>query len=201
MALGDPYADLGALMTRLGTDDALTAERVLDTASRAVEAFTRRQFNKTTSATARRFRPVDWRRVPVDDFHTVTGLAVSVNGTAWNVANVDPRPRNGIVNGQTGWPFYDLFATVGSWPCDATVTVTAQWGWPAVPKGIEEATLETAAVMFAAGGGGSSYPIVSESVAGYAVRYQPPTGLSSSDDVPSEMASAAPYRRRWFGVA
>lgn len=201
MALGDPYADVGVLMTRLGTDDALTAERVLDAASRAVEAFTCRQFNKQTSATARKFRPVDWRRVPVDDFHTVTGLAIDVNGTAWNVANVDPRPRNGVMDGQPGWPFFNLYATVGTWPSEATVTVTAQWGWAAVPKGIEQATLETAAVMFAAGGGGSSYPIVSESVAGYAVRYQPPTGTSSANDVPSEMASAAPYRLRRFGVA
>jgi hypothetical protein len=198
VAIGDPYGDLLAFVERVGSGDVYTLQKVLDAASRAVESFTRRQFNKQTSATVRQFRPVDWRRVAVDDFHTVTGLAVTVNGTAWDLANVDPRPWNGMVDGQPGWPFYDLIAKSGSWPCDATVAVTAQWGWPAVPEGINRATLDVAAIMYQSGG--SSFPVQSESVAGYAVTYQVPS-FSAGDQVPAEMAAAVPYRRKRFGIA
>jgi hypothetical protein len=196
MAIGDPYADEAALYGRLGSDDISTYEALLDAASRAVERFTRRQFNKTTSATARRFRPVDWRRVPVDDFHTVTGLVVTVDGTVWDLANVDPRPWNGIVDGQPGWPFFNLIAANRTWPRTATITVTAQWGWPAVPEGIIQATLDVAEAMFRTGG---SSPVRSESIDGYSATYQLPA--DPVREVPPEMEKAADYRRKRFGVA
>ena len=201
MALGDPYATVGDLAARLDIDE--PRPDLVDAASRAVEAFTYRQFNKTTSATARRFRAVDWERLPVDDFHTVTGLAISVDGTAWSVTDVDPRPWDGIYNGQTGWPFFDLFAKNRTWPWErrATITVTAQWGWASVPQAIRQTTLDVAAAMY--GSGGASYPVSSMSIDGgggsYSESYQLPS--SGSADVPPEMAKAVPYRRRRFGVA
>jgi hypothetical protein len=196
MALGDPYATVGDLAARLNNDEPFPD--LLDAASRAVEAFTGRQFNKATVATARRFRAVDLERLPVDDFHTVTGLAVSVDGTAWTVADVDPRPWDGIVNGQSGWPFFNLFAINRTWPFDrrATITVTAQWGWPAVPQAIRQTTLDVAVAMF--GTGGASYPVRSEAIDGYSVTYQP---TSDSAEVPPEMVKAVSYRRKRFGVA
>lgn len=204
MAIGDPYADSTAVGERFGdVDDLALLIDLAVPASQAVERFCGRQFNKATTATARRFRPVDWRRLPVDDFHTVTGLVVTVGGTVWDAANYDPRPWNGVVAGQPGWPFYDLIAVNRCWPSsDATaVGVEAQWGWPSVPAGIVEATLDVIAAMRAAGVGGSTSAITSESVAGYSVSYAVPSFGASTTDVPPELAKAAPYRRKRFGVA
>jgi hypothetical protein len=202
MALGDPYATAAELEDRTGRTDDGTFDALLDAASRAVEAFTGRQFNKTTTATARRFRPLDPARLPVDDFHTVTNLAVEVDGTAWDVADVDPRPWDGVVNGQTGWPFFDLFTVNRSWPSlrrRAIVEVTAQWGWDAVPEGIKQATLDVAAVMTFGGAAGG--PVRSEAIDGYSVSYATPTMGSGGAQVPAEMVKAVAYKRVRFGVA
>jgi hypothetical protein len=200
-AIGDSYATIAELEQRLGKDDDGTFAALLDAASRAVESFTGRQFNREDVASPRRFRAVDWHRLPVDDFHTVTDLAVEVDGAAWDVTDVDPRPWNGIVNGMTGWPFFDLLAISRHWPWSrrGLTTVTAQWGWAAVPEGIKQATLDVAAVMSFGSGSGSGQ-VRSESIDGYSVTFQVPE-LSTGDFVPSEMAKAAPYRRLRFGVA
>jgi hypothetical protein len=205
MAFGDPYANVLELGERLRKYDDDTFENLLDAASRAVETFTRRQFNKDTGetpvATARRFRAVDPERLPVDDFHTTTDLAIDVDGTAWDVADVDPRPWDGIVNGQTGWPYFNLIAVDRVWPPSrrAIIAVTAHWGWAAVPEGIRQATLDVAEVM-SFGGGGASGVVRSESIDGYSASYSVPQ-LGSASSVPSELIKAVPYRRVRFGVA
>jgi hypothetical protein len=189
--LGDSYASTVELEYRLGSDDDGTFGDILAAASRAVESFTRRQFNKTTTATARRFRPLDWRRLPVDDFHTATGLVVNSDGAVWDLADVDPQPWNGTVDGQTGWPFFNLYAVNRSFSAAATITVTAQWGWAAVPAGIREATLAVAEGMhskapgktraFAIDGYSESFVVEGEELGAY--------------------TSAEPYRRKRFGIA
>lgn len=201
MALGASYASVLDLETRLGRSDDGTFADLLDTASRAIEDFTRRQFNKVTTATARRFRALDPERLPVDDFWTTSGLLIDVDGATWDpLTDVDPRPWDGIVDGQTGWPFFDLFAVDRSWPPGRRpkVTVTAKWGWNAVPEGIKQATLDLAEIMSYGGGGGSGV-VRSESLDGYSVSYGTPS--LSSGTVPAEYAKAAPYRRTRFGVA
>lgn len=202
MALGDPYGNVADLVGRLNVEDTSGFSDLLDQASRTVEGFTRRQFNKTTTPTPRRFRPVDWRRLPVADFHTVTGLAVSIDGAALDVANVDPRPWNGIKNGITGWPFEDLIGVNYWWMPDAELTVTAQWGWAAVPAAVKRATLDIAAAMY--NSGGSSYPVQSVSIDGgggsYSESYQLPSA-GNGTEVPPELVPLIPYRRKRFGVA
>jgi len=204
MAFGDPYATVQDLETRLSKlDDGRFAD-LLDGASRAVEDFTGRQFNKDTGgapvASARRFRPIDPTRVPVDDFHITTDLAIDVDGTAWPVTDVDPRPWDGIYKGMTGWPFFDLLAVDRRWSYSrrAKITVTAHWGWAAVPEGIRQATLDVAEVM--SFGGGSSGVVRSQSIDGYSVSYSTPQ-LGTLATVPSELVKAEPYRRVKFGVA
>ncbi len=201
MALGDSYASVAELEARLGATDDGTFTALLDSASRAVETFTGRQFNKTDTATARRFRAVDPRRLPVDDFHTITDLAVNVNGAAWDIVGVDPRPPDGVVNGQTGWPYSDLMTISRYWPNSrrATVEVTARWGWAAVPSAIKQATLDAAVALST--GAGTSGGIVQESIGDYSVTYGSASSVAGSVDAPAEMAKAVPYRRKRFGVA
>lgn len=196
MAIGDPYATVGELSARLGSEDTVTFPDLLDVASRAVESFTGRQFNKaaTPTVSARRFRPLDPYRLPVDDFHTITGLVVDVNGTVWDNATVDPQPWGGLVNGQTGWPFFNLFAKNRIWPFDATILVTADWGWPAVPAAVKQATLDVAAVRY--NSGGSSQEVRSMAIDGFSETY-----VVNGGDVPPEMEALKPYRRKRFGIA
>lgn len=155
MAIGDPYATLPELKTRLGITDemddvALTA--ALATASRNVEKYTGRQFNLAEEATARHFHRAAAHRVEVDDIATTDGLVVAVDTTgdgsyAATVAASAylPEPVDGVVDGEAGWPFSELTLLSGAWPASSTrrppIRVTAQWGWPAVPPGVKEATI------------------------------------------------------------
>lgn len=202
MALGDSYASTIQLEQRVGDADDGSFEQLLDAASRAVESFTRRQFNRTDTATARRFRALDRERVAVDDFHTVTDLAVDVDGTAWDPANYDPRPWDGVRHGQLAWPFSDLFAVGRCWPWSrrALIAVTAQWGWDAVPAAIVEATLDAAEAMYSTRRvmQPSAATVRSETMGGYSISFAVP---SAGPDVPPEMVRAVPYRRKIFGVA
>lgn len=206
MALGDAYATPEELAARTGAPDDGSYAALLDTASRLVETFTGRQFNKLDDeyGTARRFRALDPERLPVDDFHTEDGLEVVVDGVEWMLNDdFEPRPFDGIVNGQEGWPFFDLMGVARRWPVGrrrATIEVTAQWGWAEVPAAIVESTLRLARVLWDTSSSGESGRIKSETISGYSVSYQLPeldTGLS----VPPELILAVPYRRKQFGVA
>lgn len=206
MALGDPYATPEQLVARLGKEDDGTFTRLLDAASRAVETFARRQFNKATVPSARRFRPLDLERLPVDDFWDDYDITVEVDGVLWDEDSYDALPSGGLVDGQDGWPFSELFAVKRCWPYSRRplVTVTALWGWEAVPSGIIEATLDVAEVMSLGGriGSGQSGVIRSESIGGYAISFGgPDLGANGHADVPRELVKALPYRRKRFGVA
>jgi hypothetical protein len=209
MALGDPYAEVCQLEERLGRSDNGSFGPLLDAASRAVESFTRRQFNRLDEpyAIARRFRALDRERVAVDDFFTLEDLEVVVNGTAWDVeTQIDPRPWNGTTQGQTGWPYADLFAINRSFPWSrrALVTVTAWWGWEAVPAAIMEATLDVAEVMSLGSRTVSQAGMIrSETIGGYSISYGLPNLLNGAGlaGVPVELHKAVPFRRKVFGVA
>lgn len=209
MAIGDPYATTTELAARLGRSDDGTFAALLDAASRSVELFTRRQFNKETAATARTFRALDSRVVYVADFYTVTDLVVetdeNLDGTfekVWTAADFQLEPVGGIVADVPGWPFWriraveDLFFPACTFR--TTVRVTARWGWTAVPAGVKESTLDVAVVMSSGVGGQASGPVRAEAIDGYSVSYQ--TMMMSSPGVPPEMVKAAPYRRKFYGL-
>lgn len=203
MALGDAYATVEELEARLGKDDDGSFLMLLLAASRQVELFTRRQFNKADEdyPSTRRFRALDRERLPVDDFHTLDGLAVEIGGESWEPENIDARPWNGIVDGMDGWPFFDLFAVDRCWPIArrATVYVSAFWGWAVVPAGIVLATLNFAKLMAEMGGVSGSGVVRSEMIDGYSVSYAVPD-LESAESL-TALSPAAPYRRKRFGVA
>jgi hypothetical protein len=203
MALGDPYASTAQLAARTGSPDDGTYTALLDTASRMVEKFAGRQFNRDEVATERRFKALDPERLPVGDFYTVTDLEVVVDGVAWTIDDeFEPRPVDGAVVMNDGWPFSDLMSIGRYWPVGRrrrTIEVTARWGWDIVPNGIEEATLRTARLLWDTSGSDSGR-VKSETISGYSINYAIPE-LSTIRDVPPELLPAMPYRRRRFGVA
>lgn len=167
MALGDPYADLGDLKNYLKIQPADTKydfalTDALNSASSEIERYTGRQFNLAASATPRLYEPeADWMTVRTDDFASLTGLVVQTNpDTSGNFtltlssSQYEAYPFNGVVDGQPGWPFYRLHAVSGPlfvrlpFVRKASVQVTAQWGWPAVPAPIKQSCMIIAAQTY-----------------------------------------------------
>ena len=125
-------------------------------AESAVRRFCGRDFEKETVATARTFRPATTGTVWVDDFYTVTGLIVATDdnddGTAevtWASTDYLLFPLDGKQAGETV-PYYRIDAVESRrFPTTNThwanrrpsVSVTARWGWDAVPGAVEAATL------------------------------------------------------------
>jgi hypothetical protein len=159
VALGDPYVTLSEFKTYLvgqansnltGQDDQFTD--AITTASREIEAYCSRQFNKTTSASAREFAPDGCHHTVIDDFHTTTGLVVKLDtagdgtfATTLTSSQYEIGPANGVVNGISGWPYYELRLLNGlRFPGfyggrSRVLQVTAQWGWTSVPVPIKAA--------------------------------------------------------------
>jgi hypothetical protein len=160
LALGDSYATLAELRSRLGvTDAAFTAEdtkltAALAAASRGIEKACNRQFNLASSATARIYYPDSYRKAKVDDFATTAGLVIATDegndgtyDTVWASTDYQLEPLNNVVDGETGWPFWWIRAVGGkTFPrvnvdSRAPLQVTAVWGWPAVPTPVKEGCL------------------------------------------------------------
>lgn len=148
--VGTPwYATLVELQAYLpsGTTDLETElQDSLATASRSIDRACGRRFYADSAATARLFYPDPDRkyRARVDDFHTITDLVVEsgANGTFTAQTAYELHPLNGIVDGEDGWPFYQIRPIGWSWVCDplqASLRVTAKWGWAAVPAGVKTA--------------------------------------------------------------
>lgn len=150
------YADLAQFKVRASIpaggahDD--DAERAIEAASRAVDEQCCRRFYADSTVSARVFTADDPYLLWVDDIQTTTGLLVSTDDD-WDGVYSDSWTLNSRVGpygfmvepsnwSQKGLPIVRLRAVVDSWPTTAeSVQVTAKWGWPTVPKPIEEACL------------------------------------------------------------
>lgn len=184
--IGDPYATVELLKTRLRitdvTDDAALTG-ALAAASRAVNQFCARQFNQADAAEDRQFAALTSELLVVDDFHTSVGLVV--DGTAYDSGVHTLEPLNGIVDGEPGWPFWRVRGSGFS----GTVTVTAAWGWAAVPGSVVEATLTTAMEIF------------KMKDAPFGIQGMVDFGLIRIRDNARVTQMLAPYRRRVAAVA
>ncbi len=137
------YVTVPELKSYLRIDD--TADDVLlavwvTTASRAVDTFCHRQFGQVDTLEARTFRPC-WDAaggysVEIDDLQDVDGLLV-LDSAGIPVLTYTLAPDNAP---QRGRP-YTRLAAAGPGP----LTITALWGWAAVPAAVKSATLLQAA--------------------------------------------------------
>jgi hypothetical protein len=159
--IGSTYATLEQLKVRVGAideaeDPALTS--ALETASRGIEAFCGRQFNRDDTATPRLFHP-DAHLALVDDFHTTDGLIIETDAgrdgtfaTVWEARDYQLEPLNGIVDGQPGWPWWKIrpvgrhrFPLCRTASPQTLLRVTARWGWASIPAPVVESCLIIAA--------------------------------------------------------
>jgi len=162
MALGDPYAtqaDLKAYLDDTENTDNSKYDDALAAASRWIDHHCARQFNKAATASARVFYPKPYLpcEVEVDDFHTTADLEVKLSltddgtyGTTIASSGYQLLPLNGVVEGESGWPFYRIRFQNVYIPRSVRppVQVTAQWGWNAVPGPVKNACLMLAAEYF-----------------------------------------------------
>lgn len=166
MALGDSYATLPQLKAYMAgsvDDDVTTYDAILTDAlasvSREIELHCNRQFNSAPSVGARDYPPdsiftiregstvTHW--AAVDDFYDSTGLVVVSGDTTWSASDYKLHPRNGIVNGQTGWPYSEIHsASTLRFDATSDVTITAKWGWATVPAPVKQACLILALETF-----------------------------------------------------
>lgn len=150
MALGDPYATLTDVkdyirIPNAGNDFDALLTHAIESISQEIERHCNRQFNNTTTPSARTYEPTTPYWSYVDDFHTTAGLVVKVDAdgdgvfeTTVPASDYELEPFNGIVDGQEGWPFQKISLLGGYFPRYArrkgVLQVTAQWGWEAVPE-------------------------------------------------------------------
>lgn len=162
MSIGDAYITADELRDYLQIQAGVTEfdTRLADSAasaSREVEQYCGRQFNKAAVASSRIFEIERRRKVAVDDFHTTSGLVIEEGDGLGSWSEIPsgtyiPAPYDGVVDGLP-WPYYRLefpghLLLASTRYQTRLLRVTAQWGWPAVPATIKQATFQIAAQTF-----------------------------------------------------
>jgi hypothetical protein len=125
--------------------------RLITTASRWLAAECGRQFHRDSTATARKYPPPRRNdRLLVDDFSTLTGLVVVDDGATLTI-DVDfiALPQDGRTAWGESGAWYMLLRYDGLWWSEPlrgnSVSVTARWGWPAVPEPVKQGVIEVVA--------------------------------------------------------
>lgn len=155
------YATVDEVKARFAISDAIDdylIRKAIKAASRQIDKLCRRRFYADATATPRSFWRDSTIHTYVDEFWTTAGLVIATDQdddavfeTTWAAADYQLEPLNGVVDGESGWPFSLIRAVeartfpIGKRP---SVQVTAKWGWAAIPDDIREATLLSAAELF-----------------------------------------------------
>lgn len=115
-------------------------------ASRTIDDYCNRQFGSVAVAEERLYTAwPDFQRgvwcVDVDDFMSTTNLVVEVDGTA--TADFTKEPVNAASKSMpwTRLTVNPTTASVSPTGADFEVSVTAIWGWSAVPTAVKQATM------------------------------------------------------------
>lgn len=158
MAITNGYIELSLLKSSLQIEDTLLddfLELAIESASRQIDAACERVFYQSDAET-RYFTPRDSFVTEIDDLRTLTTLKTSSDAdenfdVTWQAKDYQLEPLNGQAGGidfpTTQIRAVDeyLFTVVGK---EATVQVTGDWGWDAVPTQIKQACLILAGRLF-----------------------------------------------------
>lgn len=148
-------------------DDAFLDEAIL-AAKTTMENACQRQFDLATTSTARSFDPTGTDVLWIHDCTSITTVVDAGGSTL--TANTDYRayPLNGKSNAGESVPYYKLKRN-GVWSYGSllsVVTVTAAWGWPAIPSQIITAVRIIAKDEFNQRDSGVGFGLVAVSDAG-----------------------------------
>jgi hypothetical protein len=130
------------------TADLAEIEVALTVGCQAIDLATVRTFGVPDDETTKVYAPISGDLVKVDDIANTTNLVIVDNGSTLSASDYQLETWPGRANqmSQTGimYPFAYIRRLSGSWhvACngEATLSVTAQHGWPAVPDSIKLAS-------------------------------------------------------------
>lgn len=127
------------LRSEITVDDTLI-EQAINSAETIIDNACQRRFEVASSSTARVFIP-SGSTVQIINDCTVIASVVDNGTTLVNNVDYQREPLNGLsATGET-WPYYRLRRLNGWWYSStntATITVTATWGWAAIPPQVKE---------------------------------------------------------------
>ena len=135
------------LRSTVVADDA-DIEAAILAAEATINEYCRRTFAVPTTATTRTFVPDDYCVQTVPDIANVTDLVIVDNTVTVTAAEYQMEVSPGVTSqvGYTGrtWPYTCIRRLTGSWHIDYngndTLSITARWGWAAVPPEVSLAT-------------------------------------------------------------
>jgi hypothetical protein len=165
--LGRLYATVESLRSRLGRDATDTAEgfelhMACFAASRAIENYCQRLFWRTTAAEVRTFPPSNLYCLKLGAFNDLVSVATlktdaggdGTFGTTWAATDYQLLPVNPAAAPERR-PYTEVKALARTFPLphgalarDDRVQITGVFGWPAVPYGVKQSALITAAEIF-----------------------------------------------------
>ncbi len=125
-------------------------ERAIESASRSIDAYTKRRFWLDVASSPRLYLANGYGVATVDDFVTLTSVTPEVSqgvlGSALDATVYRASPLNAALFGD---PYYeiDFGGYYGGYQW-GWLSVNAVWGWPAVPAGITQACLMKAARIY-----------------------------------------------------
>jgi uncharacterized phiE125 gp8 family phage protein len=189
-------AELKSFLRITDTADDAELALAITTASRAVDGFCHRQFGQVASAEERSYTAYWDRRAGVwvvgfDDLQDITGLDVQVEAGEIDAYTLEP-----VNAAQQDRPFTRLRVDADSAAKPTTethgVTISAVWGWDAVPVPVEQATLLQASRFHARRF--SPYGIAGSPESGSEMR------LLAKLDPDVELALARAKLIRWWGA-
>jgi hypothetical protein len=117
-------------------------------AESVVNSYCQRTFTVPTAATTRTFVASDGYVIVVPDIESTTDLVIIDNGSTIAAAAYQLEISPGVtgpigVSGRT-WPYTQIRRVSGTWWRDSdyedTLSITARWGWPAIPPEVTLAT-------------------------------------------------------------
>jgi hypothetical protein len=158
MAITRGYATLAQVKSALRitdtVDDALL-EMAIESASRAIDQYTNRNFYNAGTA-VRYYAPSDSLNVTIDDLISLSLLQTmdddeQLYDTTWASDDYQLEPLNGITDGFEQ-PYTNIRA-IGDYVYqvldgEATVKVTGVWGWAATPIQVTQATVIQSSRIF-----------------------------------------------------
>lgn len=149
MAITNGYSTLAQVKSALRITDTIDdslLEMAIESASRAIDSYTNRNFYNAGTA-VRYYAPNGAFTVTTDDMISLSSLETMSDtddtfDTTWTATDYQLEPLNGVVDG-IRQPYTEIRA-VGDYTFldlagEATVKVTGVWGWSAVPIQVTQA--------------------------------------------------------------
>lgn len=131
--------------SEIATDDDEWIAAAIDAAEMTLDRECARRFAVAGAASAQRYAPTSPELLTIRDCTTVT--SITVGGSAVSPVDYQLEPIDGLNSFGESVPYTSVRLLTGSWLSgslnsrEATVTVTATWGWSAIPARIEQAAL------------------------------------------------------------